>query len=258
MGEGIFAGCEKLENVASEYTTYDGRALVYNNTLIWVLPNDNTETKGRIHNISKIGENIDRLGDSCFYGCKNLIRVDIPANIDSIGNNVFEKCSNLCEVHFHGDIPPELGTDVFKDVSEDFKIFVPERSFTTYQDTWKKYESHIYPIAENSIICYSDNNEEFSELDKVSLVENNDYVNGTYYKISIEGDTLNDSYFNSNSAVKAIIFGEGISTITENGAIQNCKNLNYIHLSNSINILHYPCFVGCPRLNKIVKSQSIN
>ena len=150
LGEGIFAGCENIEKFEGKCTSYNGKVVIYNSTLICVIPKDDSDTEGRIYDINEFGTKVTKLGKSCFHGCVNTKRVDIPNTVTHIGSNAFDGCNNLCEVHFEGDEPPTLGSDVFKDVREDFKIFVPENSLENYNNKWSDGNfNNIYPKAEN-------------------------------------------------------------------------------------------------------------
>jgi hypothetical protein len=146
LGEGAFAGCKNITKFSGnkQFIT-NGDFVVFNNTLICVLPITTTK-------IYKIPKYITRLGMSCFHGCDNMKVVDIPSNITSIGDNAFAGCTNLCEVHFNGDTPPTLGTDVFKDClssSKDFKIFVPKTSEETYKNKYSNFSQYIHTISTN-------------------------------------------------------------------------------------------------------------
>ena len=249
LGEGIFAGCKNIEKISGNFVTYNGRAIVRGNKLIYVLPKDDSNTEGRIHKISEIGTEITILGKSCFHGCEKLRRVDIPSTITDIGDNAFEGCTNLCEVHFEGNEPPTLGEKVFIGVRKDFKIFVPEAKIDVYYEKWKDsdYISNILPKPnDNDIIYYG------SKLTTITSKEhtvNNNNV--TYYKISdIANKTLPSEYFTEQKNITTVILGDGITKISEN-AFKNCKKLKYIYLSDSISELNNQCFYGCEELTRI-------
>lgn len=248
LGEGIFAGCKNIEKISGNFVRYNGRAIVSGNKLIYVLPKDDSNTEGRIHKISEIDTDITILGKSCFHGCEKLRRVDIPSTITDIGDNAFEGCTNLCEVHFEGNEPPTLGSDVFKDVREDFKIFVPEAKIEAYYEKWKNsdYISNILPKPnDNDIIYYG------SKLTTITSKEHTVNNNVTYYKISdIANKTLPSEYFTEQKNITTVILGDGITKISEN-AFKNCKSLNYIYLSDSISELNNQCFYGCEELTRI-------
>ena len=258
LGEGVFAGCENIKKFKGNFVTYDGRAIVYDGKLICVLPIDDSITEGRIHKISEIDLGINTLGKSCFHGCVNMRRVDIPSTVYNINDNAFEGCINLCEIHFEGDVPPTLGENVFKGVREDFKIFVPESQLQAYNDKWSEYEysSHIYPIVkDDSIIYYGDqlnniNNQVFINLDPK-------YKNGQYYKISKVGSTIPEGFFGSfadgeyaNKSTTKVILGEGIVKINKE-VFKHFDNMEYIYIPDTINELGDRCFYRCYKLKRI-------
>ena len=251
LGEGIFAGCKNIEKISGNFVTYNGRAIVRGNKLIYVLPKDDSSTEGRIHKISEISTYITILGKSCFHGCEKMRRVDIPSTITNIGDNAFEGCTNLYEIHFSGATPPTLGDNVFEGVRPDFKIFVPEAYIEAYYNKWKdsEYISNILPKPDdNSIIYYGSK----LAVSTITSTEHNDIFNNVpYYKISnIADKTLPSDYFTEQNLITTVIIGDGITKISEN-AFKNCKSLNYIYLSDSISELNNQCFYGCEELTRI-------
>lgn len=247
LGEGIFAGCKNMENFSGKFVTYNGKAIVSNEKLICVIPKDDTFTEGRIHNISDIDVNIRRLGKSCFYGCENMRRVNIPSNIEVIGDNAFEGCKNLCEVHFEGIIPPKIENDIFKDVREDFKIFVPEESFEEYYTAFSNtgYEYNILPKPNDDCLIYYSDDKINSYHEEVNI----NSINVKYYRISNIDTTLSSNIFKEHD-ITSVILGEGITKINKE-AFKNCKELKYIYLSDNINELNDQCFYGCESLTRI-------
>lgn len=121
LGEGIFARCSNIEKFEGKFTSYNGKAVVYNNTLISVAPKDDV----RYYKILDINSNITRLGKYCFCGCENLRRVDIQSNIKSIGDYAFERCTNLQEVHFYGNSLTKIEKSVFQECEKLENISIP-------------------------------------------------------------------------------------------------------------------------------------
>ena len=254
IGEGAFAGCVNLTKFIRNSTTnvkvaYDGKAVISDHTLICVLPKDDSDTEGRIYDISKIDTSIERMGKSCFHGCKNMRRVDIPSTISSIGDNAFENCENLCEIHLTSSIPPAVGTNIFTNVRSDFKIFVPEESLENYfnNEGWSVYASNIYPKPRNNdIIYYGD-----TKLNNTHTSNSSSKTNGNYYIISnISNGSLSTNYFANKSSVEKVILGDNITKIN-NGAFKNCKGLEYIYLSDNVTQFNDECFYGCEILTRI-------
>ena len=251
LGEGVFAGCKNLKRFEGKFATYGRRAVVYNNKLICVVPKDDSETEGRIYNISNIGENILYLGKSCFCGCTNLRRIDIPSNICGINDSAFEGCENLCEMHLEGNIPPILGENVFEGVisdysdsdgSNEFKIFVPESSLLSYYNSWKL--DNIYPKADNASIIY------YSNVEDSQPTTNLLCPNGKYFKITYISNILTAKTFSARTDITKVILGENILKIGAK-AFKNCTNLEYIYLADNITQLDHECFCGCEKLSRI-------
>ena len=261
LGEGIFAGCSNLKTFYGKFATYGGKAIVYNNTLICVSPNDDSETGGRIHDISKIDKNITRLGNSCFSYCKELRRVNIPKNVTTIGKDIFIGCKNLQEVHFYGEPPTiedntdwlGLGSDSDSESTNDnVKIFVPEKYITDYLE--KGFAGYnIYPRPDSGVIYYYDSN--FSSDSKQSnegakLEYTIDNKTQAYYLISNIGTKIDSKYFQNNKGITHVILSDNINKIGSE-AFDSCVNLKYIYIPDSITNIGYKCFRNCTSLERI-------
>lgn len=228
LGEGIFAGCSKLKTFYGNFTTYGEKAIVYKDTLICVSPIDDS----KIHKISDIDPKIKILGKQCFNGCKDMMRIDISVDVTEIHDGAFDGCKNLCEVHFKGNTPPTFGKDVFKDVNEDCKIFVPIDSFDNYCEALSSYNNIIiYPMPKNTDIIY--------------------YCNDKYHVIQNNSDTTTDNYFNNIAEnVTTVIVGNGIKKIGSS-TFKGCNSLKYIYLPDTITEFNNRCFYNCSSITKI-------
>ena len=240
--EGAFVGCKNIEKIEGKYTAYDGKSVVFNRKLICVL----TNTYGRVK-VSDIDSNIIYLGKSCFKGCTNIRRIDIHSDIEYIGDNAFEGCENLCEIHFEGSNPPKLGENLFEDVRGDFKLFVPEEYFETYNNEWSEYVDNIFPKPKNnSIIYYSD-----VDVKKKNQIhrEFEVFTNGDYYIISNINNSIPNEYF-KNSSIKKIILPDNITEIGIS-AFEGCEELTYIYIPTEVKKINNTCFYNCNSLLNI-------
>ena len=253
LGEGIFAGCTNLVQISGKFV-YKNVAIVYNNTLIFVIPKVITigfELRNdRIYNISDIDKNITRLGEYCFYGCDYIGRVNIPSNIESIGDYCFYD-SNIREIHFEGDIPPKFGKNICENIS-DVKIFVPEKSLFEYCNALESSGNditNVYPKPENDCIIYYSNN-------KINSLNNQEYINkgctnGEYYRISnINNGILPTNYFNKQSEVTTVILSDNIIEISKK-AFEECLKLEYIYLPETLTTLGESCFCKCTNMEEV-------
>ena len=252
IGDGAFAGCTNItkfirKNPEFVTVSYDGKAVISGTTLICVLPKDDSDTEGRICDISKITNTlIKRIGKSCFHGCKNMRRVDIPSTVSSIGDNAFENCENLCEIHLTNNIPT-IGANIFKGVREDFKIFVPEGSLLDYSNDegWQKYATHIYPKPGNYEIIYYGG----KKIDDSHTYISSSAPNGNYFKIK-NISSIPANYFANTTFVVKVILADNITTINTR-AFKYCKKLEYIYLSDNVERFNDECFYGCINLTRI-------
>lgn len=264
LGEGIFAGCSNIEKFEGKFTSYYGKAIVYKNKLISVAPKYNNEINESYYKISDISSNINRLGHYCFSKCDELRRVDIPYSTNNpteIGDFAFEGCDNLREVHFYGSYPSgsiefgenafgifkkdENGNYIVEENKNDFKIFVPEGSFSTMFDeidnienSWiKVYKNYIYPEPSNKYIIYYTNT---SQED-----------NKNYNLIEINSGIIQKKFFGDNKDnISKIIIGEKITEINKN-TFSKCKGLKYIYLPNSLTRIGSLVFQECENLKNI-------
>ena len=248
LGDGVFDGCVGIKKFEGKFATYNGKAVVCNGKLIHVLNIDNH----RRLNISDIDSNITHLGKKCFRGHKSLRRIDIPKSITSIGDNAFEDCENIYEIHFAGETPATLGEDVFKNVTKDFKILVPEASFEKYYEKWKDYSiwDHVYPKHETkSMIYFTKNNKAVSPNENYKeYVINTEPINKgnrTYFKITSKNNVtyIPVNFLSGETSISKVIISEDITSIGDN-AFSDCSNLDYIYLSDNILFLGAYCFKG--------------
>ena len=303
IGEGVFAGCKNIEKFEGKYVKNNGKFIVYYNkynddqkTLISVVPNDNDELGGRYYKISDIDSKITKLGNSCFHGCKELRRVDIPSKVKltnggyndiSIGDFVFEGCDNLREVHFYGDYPQnnfgknafgifetdengkyiiENGKYKIKSGREDFKIFIPDDNLKSCLEngSWVSiYKDFIYPEPkENQLIYYLND----SEINEESALENTDkfveYSFGNeekyiYFTREIKNNILSKNLFKDKKNITKVLVGEKITTINIS-AFENCTNLEYIYIPSTITNFGEKCFSCCSSLTRIYIPNSYN
>lgn len=83
-----------------------------------------------------------------FYGCDHLESVTIPSSISNINDSAFDGCESLESLTMISEIPPIIGTNVFRNTSNELKIYVPDGSVDAYKEAsgWSEYASKIFPI----------------------------------------------------------------------------------------------------------------
>ena len=90
-----------------------------------------------------LSEGVVNIGASAFFENLALLYINIPASVESIGDNAFQACIELKEVYMFGDVPPEIGEDVFSQCDSNLKIIVREGLVEEYANSWPQYSDII-------------------------------------------------------------------------------------------------------------------
>ena len=87
--------------------------------------------------------------DSCFYNCRQLESISLPATTTYIDNSAFKGCESLKVINVFCGFPPKLESEnVFDDLPEDYVIKVLSSSVKRYLEAWpEKVARHIVNFA---------------------------------------------------------------------------------------------------------------
>lgn len=99
---------------------------------------------------------VECIDSRAFYGCKNLVEVDIQAPLIDIGGMAFNGCTGLKSVTLSAVTPPTLGDDAVFDNNGGARSFsVPESATADYRGAtnWAEYAADINPAASNKLIA---------------------------------------------------------------------------------------------------------
>ncbi len=124
------------------YTTDDLAKVTSADNLI----TGNTEVK--YFNELLFAEGIKTLGDNTFRGCSNLEKVTLSGALETISADAFSGCTSLTAVNVISDTIPSLATDAFKDLPQEFVIYVTPGKEDAYRKAWPQYADHIQGIRE--------------------------------------------------------------------------------------------------------------
>ena len=83
---------------------------------------------------------LESLGESSFYGCTRINRIEIPANVTSLGAYVFSRCSALGTVIFAGNAPA-IGSVAFNGVKAN--VYYPAGNTTWTADKQQNYGGQL-------------------------------------------------------------------------------------------------------------------
>lgn len=138
VGNYAFAECTKLANISiSDSVAVIGKYAFYGCSRISTF---------------NFPLSVINLGSNAFQGCAMLESLKIPASLSNIGNDAFKDCTSLSNIMMLADMPPQLGSGVFANVSESFQINVPESAVTNYKTYWSAHESKISAYISEAMI----------------------------------------------------------------------------------------------------------
>ena len=133
IGDGAFAGCNKLVNVniSGKITLIDGDA--FNNCTI----------------VDNISLDISSTQSTIYFGtfahCTTLSSTVIPPNVSLIDDGAYYQCTNLSTIYCYAVTPPSLGTyntyPPFDGVPRAATVYVPQGSGNAYRnaDVWREF-----------------------------------------------------------------------------------------------------------------------
>lgn len=136
-------------------TKTDGTIFTENNTLTTAtIANGITEIgyglfeKAAALKTVTVPASVTTIGSHVFDNCQKLESVTIEKNskLTSIGEEAFFGCSSLKEFTILCTTPSTLGKDALKQLSTDYKIYVPSSAVETYKtaEGWSAYADHIH------------------------------------------------------------------------------------------------------------------
>lgn len=135
IGDNVFYGCTGLTNVTlpSGITSIGVSAFYECSGLTSVtIPNS-----------------VLTISNNAFQRCSGLTSVTLPSSVVFVGSQAFEGCSNLHSVTCLATTPPTSGgSSMFRNAANDFVIYVPAESVSTYKSAtgWSYYAIRIQAI----------------------------------------------------------------------------------------------------------------
>ena len=155
---GVCSRCPNLTGFSGRYASSDGRALVFNNTLVAIAPYGMTEwavpsgvtiiesnTFDDCYYVTSIElpSGLISIESSAFIRCRSLASITIPASLESLYSSAFSGCSSLSSIECLAANPPKGGSNMFYGTS--CPIYVPESSVDKYKAAayWSDYKDRI-------------------------------------------------------------------------------------------------------------------
>jgi hypothetical protein len=93
-----------------------------------------------------IPDNVELIGTSAFYDCRNLTTVTIGTAVQEIGTGSFitgKSTSNLSKIYCRAQTPPTIRGSLNSTFPPTVIIYVPRSSVEEYKIVWSDYADKI-------------------------------------------------------------------------------------------------------------------
>ena len=210
-----------------------------------------------------IPSSITSIPNNCFENCDGLSDIELPSSITSIGNSAFSNCSSLYSVTVLATTPPTLGSEVFYNVNQILKIYVPCDSVDTYKvaSGWSSYTDRIRPIQPCTptgdtklVASYSDGQVRFRYCDSsTELTSATTKPSGYQYSAMTSAEigdcvtSIDYGAFSGCTSLTNIDIPSGVTSIGNN-AFEYCWGLTSINIPSGVTSIGIRAFNGCSSL----------
>lgn len=197
------------------FTTYAGdvfSAMIVDNVEETVDVEYTFDTLG-IHTIEYTLTDPTTINDWTFYGCTNIISINIPNNVTTIGNGAFEGCTGITSVIIPNSVV-NIGQQVFENCT----------SLTKYKISNKITEIPDYTF--------------FGCIGLTNIVIPNQIT--SIGEMSFAGTSITSINIHNN-----------ITTI-KNGAFSNCPYLTNIYIPSNVTSIGYSILMGSNNITSII------
>ena len=189
----------------------------------------------------ELPDSVTSIGDSAFYGCTGFEKIDLPDSVTSIEQDAFKECTKLSQI----DLPKNLeymGSCAFMNCTSLTSVEIPKSLtdcrwdvFTGSGLTTVTFEEGTTRIASNVVTSVS-------TLINVTIPETVTSI-GSYA-------------FAGCNNLKKIVIPESVISIDE-GAFNQCKKLSEVNLPKNLTTLGQVVFGECESLKTIKIPKSL-
>ena len=185
---------------------------------------------------------VTSIGDNAFWGCNQLVRVDIPGGVTSLGEEAFRSCSRLTNVRIPDSVT-SMGAGAFWDCRELSRLIIPARVTSIAQFLFNgcsSLTSVTIPDGVNLIGTLA-----FGGCIKLTRV------------VVPEGVTLiEDSVFAGCSGLTTVSLGQNVTSIGQR-AFYQCSGLISIDLPEGLTTIGSGAFDFCISMESLTIPASV-
>lgn len=266
---------------AAEYVDYPETIIaagMYGTTMRWNLEEDGTLTvqseDGKMpvctwssyaSSIKKVelGENLEEIRYSAFYGCTNLAEIQLPEKLKTIGAYAFYNCSALQKVEFMGaNNLSSIGNNAFYGTpwmdAQGNKVMLG--------NILVKYQSEETNIVVPSDVTYvGDYAMQKLPMENVTLQSSLKGIWSDAFaccsnlkKVTVPGNVMEVAYraFAQCISLESIVLENGVQNLGE-AAFYGCTKVKNVTVPGSVTDVAYKTFSDCTALESVVLEEGV-
>lgn len=230
-----------------------------------------------------IPNTVTSIGDSAFYWCQKLGRVEIPASVTKIGKKAFMWCHKLESVKILGNITT-IEDETFDSCNSLTKVEVPNSvtKIGSYafsgctnlgKENIEKILNNVTTIGDyafsrcvkltelkipNSVTSIGDNAFYHAGLESVEIPDSVTSMGALFYecyslknvKLPNNMTIIKSRMFYNCKKLENITIPNSVTTI-EMGAFSNCTSLKSVEIPNNVTKIGVTAFTGCAALESV-------
>ena len=204
------------------------------------------------------------VGDSAFYGCRDLITITIPDSVTTIGDYAFYNCSSLTSVTIPDSVTT-IGDYAFWDCSSLTSVTIPDSVISIGREAFYGCTGELIIYSKIVETSYSYDNYPYrcgwlkdSEFTKLTIGNNITKIgecaffdSGSLTSVTI-GDsvtTIGDCAFDICKGLTSVTIGDSVTTIGKE-AFGSCNLIN-VTIPDSVTTIGHSAFWGCYSLTSV-------
>ena len=234
-------------------------------------------------------DQLQTIGNSCFYGCTKITEIEIPSTVTTIGDSAFENCINLMTVTNYEGITA-LGNKMFKGCTalENFEIKnnITSIGNSCFEDcvslgisevilpVWDSETEEWIPgiptpnykptIQLNQVVSIGSMAfKGCTSLETITIPSSVNAIGDYAFENCIslttlvhENEVLGNGIFKGCILLDDVVINAGTTNINDE-AFMDCESLTNIILPNSINRIGDHAFENCTSLNEILLPEAV-
>ena len=196
-----------------------------------------------------IPSSVTTIGSYAFSSCTGLTSITIPSSVTAINSGAFYNCNGLTEMTVLATTPPNLGTEVFHNVSPSIPVYVPCASLEAYQNAtdWSNFTNFICI----GNISFADNN--VKELCVATTTGWDTNGDGELSYAEAAAVTSLDGVFADNQDITSfdeLQYFTGLTSI-DDAAFESCSGMTSVTIPNTVTSIGDYAFIYCTGLTSV-------